>query len=66
MKNHKKKKLLLNKRTVAKLQKDDQERVQAGFTTYYTCDCNTEHKSCSIVRVCCPPPEENIAQTIDC
>ena len=52
-------KLGLNKKTVVNLNQEEKKRIKGGTSALYvTCNCNTEHDSCSIRINCCPPPEE--------
>lgn len=66
MKKQLSKELALNKRTVSDLNQVEKKNIKGGFTIFETCVCYTEHKSCSLFLNCCPPPEENMAQTLDC
>lgn len=52
-------KLGLNKKTVVNLNQEEKKRIKGGISVLvFTCDCNTDHKSCSVHLQCCPPPEE--------
>lgn len=60
MKKKIEKKLVLKKSTVSNLNQEEKKMIKGGTSVLYvTCDCKTDHESCSII-VCCPPPEENL------
>ena len=59
MKKKLRKKLALNKSTIAKLDPQDKIKIKSGITAFaVTCDCYTEHKSCTLGGNCCPPAEK--------
>ena len=52
-------KLGLNKKTVVNLDREEEKNIKGGVSVLVvTCDCNTNHNSCSIYINCCPPPEK--------
>lgn len=53
------KKLKLSKITITNLDNEYQKRIKGGLSVFIeTCYCYTEHKSCSLLINCCPPPEK--------
>ena len=55
-------KLGLNKSTVVNLNREEKKKIKGGISVLvFTCDCNTDHKSCSVHLNCCPPPEKAAA-----
>ena len=52
-------KLGLNKKTVSNLDREEKKNIKGGVSIFVvTCDCKTDHDSCSVYINCCPPPEE--------
>lgn len=59
MKKKIEKKLDLKKSTIANLDQDEKKKIKGGLSVFIeTCDCYTEHKSCTLGINCCPPPEK--------
>lgn len=50
-------KMALKKITVSNLNREEKKKIKGGMSVFvHTCDCNTDHESCSIGLNCCPPP----------
>jgi len=61
MKKKVQKKLELNKRTISSLDNSEKKEAKGGISALnISCDCNTDHKSCTLHVFCCPPPEEAV------
>ena len=62
MKKKVEKRLSLKKDTVTNLNHEEKKKIKGGTSVLYeTCDCKTDHISCSVI-VCCPPEEKKIAK----
>lgn len=52
-------KMELKKITVSNLNHEEKKKIKGGISILHiTCDCNTDHESCSLQVNCCPPPLE--------
>jgi hypothetical protein len=61
MKKRIEKKMALKETTVVNLDHKEKQEIKGGISFLaVTCDCNTDHESCSIFVNCCPPPKKAI------
>ena len=61
MKKKIEKKLSLTKNTVSNLNREEKKKIKGGVSVlFFTCDCATDHESCSLFQNCCPPPEKRL------